>query len=109
MEPAIASPLGLWQDPPHLHPLPAVTSINDNSWLYWSHVTTAGGLTNGSCVVDKYKDRIESLGKHKLQFAWGRFGPVQIQILIYDIFFLPQATLLLLCKANRNNYLYMFP
>ena len=87
MEPAIASPLGLWQDPPHLHPLPAVTSINDNSWLYWSHVTTAGGLTNGSCVVDKYKDRIESLGKHKLQFAWGRFGPVQIQILIYDIFF----------------------
>lgn len=29
---------------PHLHPL-SVTSINDNSWVYRSHVTTAARLS----------------------------------------------------------------
>lgn len=39
----------------------AVTSINDDSWLCWSHVTTAARLSNGPYVFDKCRDRMESL------------------------------------------------
>lgn len=91
--PAIVCLWGWLQDTP----LPftnsqAVTPINDSSWVYLSHVTTAARLTNSPLVVYNCKHKISVCYLFK---TLSSICPVQswVNINLYMTPFFPPATI----------------
>lgn len=79
-------------------PSRAVTSISDNCWLYWSHVRTAARLGNGPYVVDKFKDRIESLWCRSFNLLKADLVQCKHKLLLWPFFFLKRLSF---CFASQ--------